>query len=341
MIRLSICIATYKRAEYLGETLRSIAPQLRDDVELLVFDGASPDDTAAVVGAFAAFDGRIRYHRAGTNGGVDADFDAAVGLARGAHVWLFADDDLIAPGAVERVLAEIAASDPDVLVVDAQVRDRDLARVLEPSRLPFAGRRDYGPGDADALLRDAGNALSFIGCAIVRRAWWLGRDRARYYGSLFVHVGAIFQAPPPARAVVLAEPLARIRLGNAMWNARGFEIWNVLWPELIWALEGYSDAAKTAVTPRQPWRDARKMLLARASGGYGRGEYKRFLRGRAGLAARAMLLLPGRVAHLAAVAALGAKGAASSAGLYNLLVTSRHANAASRALARAFGATAR
>jgi abequosyltransferase len=46
---LSICIATYNRGGYIGETLDTIIPQLDNDVELLVVDGASTDNTKDVV----------------------------------------------------------------------------------------------------------------------------------------------------------------------------------------------------------------------------------------------------------------------------------------------------
>ncbi len=46
---LSICIATYNRAEYIGETLESIIPQVTDEVEIVIVDGASTDNTSSVV----------------------------------------------------------------------------------------------------------------------------------------------------------------------------------------------------------------------------------------------------------------------------------------------------
>lgn len=341
-IRLSICIATFKRADYIRQTLSSIVSQLREGVEVLVFDGASPDHTGEVVNRFVEADARVRYIRAETNSGVDQDFDAVVARARGEYCWLFADDDLILPGAVDRVLAELEHSDPDVLVVDSEVRDRDLDRLLERSRMPFSGRRVYGPEDGDAMLADTGNALSFIGCAIVRRSWWLSRDRASYYGTLFVHVGTIFQQPSWQCAVAIGEPLVGIRLGNAMWTGRAFEIWMFLWPALIWGLSGYSTAAKAAVTPREPWRSPARLLLARGGGGLGHTEYRRFARrlgGSSRLIAAMLLLVPGAVANLIAVTLLGARGLGAGSGMYNIVATSPHAGRLSRHVARAFGQT--
>ena len=52
--RLSICIATLNRGAFIGETLDTIVPQLRDDVELVIVDGASKDNTGEVVGRYVA-----------------------------------------------------------------------------------------------------------------------------------------------------------------------------------------------------------------------------------------------------------------------------------------------
>jgi abequosyltransferase len=51
---LSICIATYKRAAYLGETLAAILDGLPTGVEVVILDGASPDNTPQVIEPFLA-----------------------------------------------------------------------------------------------------------------------------------------------------------------------------------------------------------------------------------------------------------------------------------------------
>ena len=49
---LSICIATYNRANFIGETLDSIILQLTEDVEVVIVDGASTDNTREVVESY-------------------------------------------------------------------------------------------------------------------------------------------------------------------------------------------------------------------------------------------------------------------------------------------------
>ena len=103
-IRLSICIATYNRSAYIGETIDSIIGQINHKLEIVIVDGASPDTTPEVVEKYTSIHPNVRYFREITNSGVDADYDKAVGYARGQYCWLMTDDDLMAPGAIRCVL---------------------------------------------------------------------------------------------------------------------------------------------------------------------------------------------------------------------------------------------
>ena len=334
-LALSICIATFRRADFIAETLASIAAQLEDGMEVVIVDGASPDATEAAVAPFVARYPAFRFIREPINSGVDADYDKAVGYARGDHVWLMTDDDLLLPGAVAAVLAAIADA-PDLVVVDAVVKDARLERVIEARRLGFSGIRTYGPGDSDALLADVGNAMSFIGGTIFRRAFWMERDRRAFYGSLFIHVGVAFQAPHPAHAVAIGSPLIAIRFGNAMWSARALEIWMLMWPRLIWSLPGYSDAAKAAVCAREPWRDWRLAVIQRASGALSLAEWRRWF-AKVPLAPRlrllAIALVPGRSLNTLTVRYLARRRGTWTPDLYTLVHASRFSGPRSRAIA--------
>jgi glycosyltransferase involved in cell wall biosynthesis len=337
MMQLTICIATYNRAAFIGETLASIVPQLRPGVEVVIVDGASPDGTAAAVAPYVEGFSAIRYFRETVNSGVDADYDKAVGYATGEHCWLFPDDDLMAPGALDRVFEALEGGAVDLLIVDAEVRDRSLIRCLQSGRLALKGERRYGPDDADDLLADAGHCLSFIGAVIIRKTLWSSRRREPFLGSLFIHVGVIFQSRDIGLAKILAEPLVLIRAGNAMWQPRGFEIWAFKWPLLIWGFKGYSNTAKEKVTPREPWRGFRWLLHYRALGAYSHSEYERHfadrLTGYQRLIPRLTAVFPGRLANLIGVVVLALIGKGGGEATYYLVTCSRYSNAASRLLA--------
>jgi glycosyltransferase involved in cell wall biosynthesis len=277
--KLSICISTYNRATFLGETLDSILCQMAPSVELLVVDGASPDDTQQVMATFLSRYPEIRYFREEQNSGVDRDYDKAVGYAKGEYCWLMTDDDLIKPGAIARVLSVLGGSF-DLVIVNSEIRNADFSKVLEARFLAIAEDRVYAAEDCERFFSEVANYLSFIGGVVVRRISWLQRDRKSYYGTLFIHVGVIFQSPPIGKIMILAEPLIIIRYGNALWTSRGFEIWMFKWPQLIWSFGNFPDQAKAFVYPREPWRQFKKLVLYRAIGAYSLADYARFFAGR-------------------------------------------------------------
>jgi len=271
-IKLSICLATYNRGKFIGETLDSILGQMRPNVELVVVDGASPDNTAEVMAKYALRYPQIRYHREPENSGVDKDYDKAVGHARGEYCWLMTDDDLLQPHAIERVLVALEKT-PELVVVNAEIRNANLSGVLQSRRWPIAEDRQYEAGDSAAFFTEAGDYLSFIGGVIINRKCWLARDRASYYGTLFIHFGVIFQHEPISKVYAIAEPLVVIRYGNAMWTSRGFEIWMFKWPKLVWSFSDFSNEDKEKICALEPWRNLRRLLFLRATGAYSFTEF--------------------------------------------------------------------
>jgi abequosyltransferase len=321
MPQLSICIATMNRAAFLRETLDGLLAQATDDVEIVILDGGSSDGTEALGSLYASRSPLVRYFRQSTNMGVDRDFDNAVQKATGTYCWLMSDDDLLKPGAIARVLAEIARGF-DLIVVNAEARTTEMSEVLTSSLLKFNSDHEYGPGDGDRLLAEVGSYLSFIGGVVINRRLWNARAREPYYGSLFIHVGVIFQGPLTS-ALAIADPLIVIRYGNAMWTSRAFEIWMFKWPWLIWSFPWLGDAAKARVTPREPWRKASTLLLFRARGAYAAAEYRRWLRPLTRSMAERLKLgaiarLPGLVAHSAVTIYLSLRHPEPAVALFEL-----------------------
>ena len=270
---LSICIATYNRAGYIGETLGSIIPQLDDDVELLVVDGASTDNTEDVVRQFVQKESRIRYVRLSAKGGVDQDYDKSVELARGEFCWLFTDDDLLKPGAVAAVKTAIKEGH-SLVVVNAEVRDRKLSAILQRQRIIMHDNKVYSPNEMEYLFIDALNYISFIGAVVIRRSIWLNRERESYFGTEFVHVGVIFQKPLMESTLIIAEPYISIRYGNAQWTPRRFDISVFKWPKLVWSFEHISDQAKRCITRQEPWRMLKTLIVQRGRGAYTTQHYR-------------------------------------------------------------------
>jgi glycosyltransferase involved in cell wall biosynthesis len=126
---VTIAIPTYNRAGTLLRAVESARAQTHRNLEILVCDNASTDDTAEVVAKLARADERIRHVRRPSNVGPVENFNGAVDDARGDYVALLADDDWIDTDYVARCLAVLRA-DPRVAVAAGRARYlRDGAEV--------------------------------------------------------------------------------------------------------------------------------------------------------------------------------------------------------------------
>lgn len=304
-IELSICISTFNRAAFIGATLESIIAQATNECEIVVIDGGSTDNTAAVVSRYAAIFERLKYVRQHTNNGVDRDFDRAVELAVGEYCWLFSDDDFLKPGAVESVLHALRQG-YSLILVNGEHRDFDMQAVRVPSFFGIDSDCVYASSDMDRMFADVGTCLICICCVIIKRDIWLARERQRYFGTRFIHIGVIFQKQLPADALLIARPMMSLRLGNEQtWKTENFQVWYIKWPSLVWSL-CLADTTKRRFCAPEPWRRLRFLLALRAMQRYSLTDYHQWIRPRLhwfgqALVPAVVLLLPRQVAHLAYV----------------------------------------
>jgi glycosyltransferase involved in cell wall biosynthesis len=103
MLRLSVILATYNRAETLRRTLAHLAAQTLDgrSFEVIVIDDASPDHTREVVAAAAKdMPCQVKYLTHSPNRGPGFTQNQGLREARAPLCLLIADDILMSPGAL-------------------------------------------------------------------------------------------------------------------------------------------------------------------------------------------------------------------------------------------------
>lgn len=94
-MKISIAIPTRERAEFLGASLATCTAIDDPELEIIVSDNASADDTARVVAA--AGDRRVRYVNTGARLSMRQNFEFAVAQSTGDYVMLMGDDDGMLP----------------------------------------------------------------------------------------------------------------------------------------------------------------------------------------------------------------------------------------------------
>lgn len=92
---VSVCVPTYNGADYLDACLDSVLGQELRDIEVLVGDDRSTDDTLAIVRRRA--DPRLRVLPFDARAGMSRNWSRTLREARGKYVALVAQDDLLAP----------------------------------------------------------------------------------------------------------------------------------------------------------------------------------------------------------------------------------------------------
>lgn len=212
---VSVVMPTYRRAHLLPHAIRSVLGQTHRDLELIVVDDNSPDETPAVVRAFD--DPRLRCVRNDPNLRLPRSLNRGFELARGDLLTWTSDDNLFAPTAIEHMVArlghggcafvyadywEFADLDGEGRPVDVTLRR--LPDVLQPERGNQVGacflytREVYqavGEYDPELFLVEDYDywmriQRQFPACHIAEPLYYFRRDEHTLYCSRFCEVKA-------------------------------------------------------------------------------------------------------------------------------------------------------
>jgi abequosyltransferase len=219
---LSVAIPVYNFATYLPETLDSIVTQARaGDIEILILDGASSDETPALIKKYQRYFKNIKYVRLSERGGIDRDMARAVTHSSGDYCWLFSGDDLMLPGALEKALEYIETRFDLYLTRHLEwVDDRSewvewptLNVTCEPV---FELSNDAERHEYFSRAENTEAFFGFIGGIIVKKSKWDSIPiNEEFIGSCWAHVARLFELMPNGLSVkVLSEPYLKRRPDN-------------------------------------------------------------------------------------------------------------------------------
>lgn len=116
MAVVSVIVSARNAAKYVEKALSSVTSQTLRDLEVLVVDDGSCDDTAERVARVAAQDERVHLISLSSQRGLGATRNAALAEAKGDWIAILETDDWYAPDRLEHLLATAEAAQADVVV---------------------------------------------------------------------------------------------------------------------------------------------------------------------------------------------------------------------------------
>lgn len=135
---ISVCMPVYDTAAYLDAAIASIRTQSFRDLELIIVDDGSTDESPAIIARHAAEDARIVARRI-AHGGIVAAGNAALAGARGRYVARMDSDDIALPDRLALTHAYLEQH-PEIAVVGGAVEVIDDAgrveRIIRPAQAP-------------------------------------------------------------------------------------------------------------------------------------------------------------------------------------------------------------
>jgi len=218
MATVSVLIPTYNGASYIAPAIDSVLEQHGVDLEIIVVDDNSTDDTVAIVRSYD--EPRVRLFQNTVNLGAEGNWNRALGLAEGAYIKLLPQDDLLLPGSLAEQIAVLAADREENIAIvfgSREIIDKS-GRVITRRSFQGASGRVTAAAIVRACVRKGTNVIGEPGAVLFRH-------------SLSKRIGAFNSAQPyiidldywlrllaHGDAWYMEQPVSAFRVSSSSWS---------------------------------------------------------------------------------------------------------------------------
>lgn len=183
-MKISLCIPQYNRIQYLLQSLAMIEAQTYNDIEVVVSDDCSTDDTEQQINDLKTrYRYPIIYKKNASNLGYDRNYRQSIELATGEYCFVLGNDDTIAePGDIAYLAAFLQENNfPDIGFCNYKEQQNPL----------FVFRRAHVTGIAgtgyEVALKNY-SCFSFVAGLIYRKEAFMAFNTDKYDGSIYTQM---------------------------------------------------------------------------------------------------------------------------------------------------------
>lgn len=203
--KVSFIVPVYNTQEFLPRCLDSLLGQTCPDIEIVVVNDGSPDDSAAIIGKYACKDSRVCVVEK-SNGGLSSARNAGMDVARGDIIDFVDSDDYVEPNLAEFLVGTFAEEHPEIVVFGAVCEPAELAskrikQLLSPEACVFES--------FDPVLLFSANAQPYVWRAAYSREL-IERESLRFAENVRFAEDVVFQLesyPLSAKTIIAPDKL--------------------------------------------------------------------------------------------------------------------------------------
>lgn len=144
--KVSIILPTYNGARYIRQSIDSCLNQIYRNIELIIVDDGSTDETAELIKSYK--DDRIKYIRHEKNMGLPQGLNTGFANSTGEYLTWTSDDNFYANEAIQKMLSFLQNKKCDFVYCDYyRFNDEDtsdLKKIELPDVLTLSDRNDVG-----------------------------------------------------------------------------------------------------------------------------------------------------------------------------------------------------
>jgi len=145
---VSVILPTYNRAHLLEASVESVLEQTYRNLELIIVDDGSKDNTEELVALWQKQDPRIRYVRHERNKGLAAGRNTGARAARFELIANQDSDDIWEPGKLEREVTALQNSNPRTGVAYSRTE-----KIMRSGKRVYIPSMDFHPTSGDLHLK--------------------------------------------------------------------------------------------------------------------------------------------------------------------------------------------
>ncbi len=224
---LTIAIPTYNRCDLLCQSLDSVLEQIEDNIEILVSDNASTDDTQTIMKKYCE-KYNIRYFRNSENLGMDKNFLNCFQKANGEYIQFLSDDDILLPGALQKIIYLLKTEEPAYINLNSFTYSTKIFNPNERKapRIQLKESGDLITYDKNLIMEYIGVYVTYISATILKMSKFKQiKNPEQYFGTHFLHAHLVFR--------ILSEENNKMIITKAPYlaaknnNSGGFNLYDV------------------------------------------------------------------------------------------------------------------